>query len=255
MSAFMPLLLLSQAIFTQDLSIQETKLVKNAVTATNQAHWLDNFIQQCDAAITGELPKPDLPKLEQLIQQKLYIQAEQLQELYPEQTNQIKPINCQDTDAYLDSYDRYELATFSVEIALALTKQPAESAAQNDIQQEAKIKSLLKQSHSIARVSVIQKSELTALEQAQYLHFNYSSDYIFKIQGGWNALSPRFVGMHITLSGEKDKRRHVDWLILLDRQNHFVKAVQGAEAQSYQKHLGKMQWRYTPAGDLMRERP
>lgn len=253
MSLFLPLLLLSQSI-TQDLSIQEMKLVKNAIVAFHQAHWLDDFIQQCDVAITADLPKPDLLKLEQLIQQKLHIQAEQLQTHYPVQKNQLKTINCQDTDAYFDSYDQYELATFSVEIAVALTKKFADSSAQQDAQQDIKINTLIKQSHSIAHVSVIQKSELTAMEQAQYLHFNYSSDYIFKIQGGWNALSPRFVGMHITLSDGKVRRKNSDWLIFLDRQNHFIKAVPGSETQSYLKHLGKMQWRYTHAGDLVRDR-
>lgn len=253
MSTIMPLLLLSQVLFNQDLSTQEIKLVKSALTATNQANWLINFIQECDAAITVDLPKPDLPKLEQLIQQKLHTQPEQLQALYPELSNHIKPADCKDINAYLESYDSYELATFSVEIALALTKQSMESSAQHDVQQDDKINSLLKQSHSIARVSIIQKSELTAVEQAQYLHFNYSSDYIFRIQGGWNALSPRFVGMHITLSGDKDERKHMDWLIFLNRQNHFIKVVPDSEAQSYLKHLGKMQWRYTSAGDLLRD--
>jgi hypothetical protein len=111
---------------------------------------------------------------------------------------------------------------------------------------------LIRSSHSIVLVRVQPKSLLTPLQQANFLHIDDKSSYVFEVQQGWKAVGPRYQGLHINISPDNYPQQPKRWLLLLDARFHPKTALHGAELQQALQLLGPPGWTFNRQGDLIR---
>lgn len=110
----------------------------------------------------------------------------------------------------------------------------------------------LSQSHAIVVAKVIERASLTAMQQANYLHIDYQSPYIFQLEHGWRAVVPRFIGMHLNVESRQRATTADRWLLLLNRQFQITKAVPLSTVKTELAVLGRVDWSFNAQGDLQR---
>jgi hypothetical protein len=247
-------------------SNSEKRTLQAAVSSVLHSAEITRYYQQCREPVeensdTIIARDTDYARLLDLLQQKVHSQnIEQLLAADPRITQSIgsklvKPINCEDAKGLQALLDSYEVALFSLDLAFALerpigqkayTAKSRSNAEQNDIQQ------LITRSHAIALVNVVDKQQLTAVQQANYLHPDYAGRYVFKVQHGWHGNVSQFLGMHIYVADKDIDKTTKQWLIFLDKNSHFIKAIPAYKAGGHLKKLQQAEWRYDVHGNLHR---
>ncbi len=168
---------------------------------------------------------------------------------------QDRSLACDDDDGWEQLFRDYREAYFALELSPPLDQSFADTLALRqqgqDLQQQ-RYQQLIASSNSIAIVNIVHKSQLSAIQQANYLHLDYQSDYIFRSQKGWKHYPPLFLGMHRYLSASELAESNQQWLIFLDHQQHFIRAVPLSEAKSYLELLGTEHWSFDRHGNLTR---
>ncbi|MBZ9613816.1 hypothetical protein I4W93_019660 [Rheinheimera sp. MA13] len=247
-------------------SNSEKRTLQAAVSSALHSAEITRYYQQCkeqpeDDSASVVITDKDQARLLALLQQKIHSQnITQLLAADPRTTQNatnklIKPANCDDLKGIQALLDSYEVALFALDLALPLEKplgqkiytaKSRSNAEQNDIQQ------LIARSHAIALVSVVDKQQLTAVQQANYLHPDYTSRYVFKVQHGWRGNISQYLGMHIYVDDKNIDKTTKQWLIFLDKNGHFITTVPGYKAGDHMKKLQQAEWRYDVHGNLHR---
>ena len=243
----------------------ERRTLQSAINSVLHSDELSRYYQLCKEQPEGDevLSVPtdkERPRLVALLQQKLKTDnTELLFNADPRLTQNmrngmVKPANCEDSKGLQTLLDNYEVALFSLDLALPLERslaqksyvKPRSNAAQTDAKQ------LINRSHAIALVDVIDKQLLNAVQQANFLHPDYSGKYIFKVQQGWHSNIPHYLGMHIFVNDSDIDKTPKQWLVFLDKNGHFIKALPSNSAATYIKALEGAEWRYDVHGNLHR---
>lgn len=164
-------------------------------------------------------------------------------------------LTCDQTYLWQQLFSDYRAVYFELELSSPLERSFADSLEL--IQQSQEIdqqrnQALINESNSIAIATVETKDQLTAIEQANYLHIEYQSDYIFRIQRGWKNYPPLYLGMHRYLSAGELSDHQQQWLIFLDYQQRFIEAMPLSEATSHLELLGTEHWSFDRHGNLHR---
>ncbi|SEA83881.1 hypothetical protein [Alkalimonas amylolytica] len=268
--------MLSIAVFTllasltaEDFTPQQLSLLQVAVNTERLNQQLtDGYVncQQSASALQWEHLHQELETFPALsmIEQTLGIPIESYRgfvytiALQPSRNVSIwqsRELACDDQDAWEQVFRDYREAYFALELSSPLEQSFADTLAlrvQGQDLQRQRYQLLIENSNSIAIASVVAKSQLTAIEQANYLHLDYQSDYIFRSQKGWKHYPPLFLGMHRYLSAAELADDSQQWLIFLDHQQHFISAVPLTEARSYLELLGPEHWSFDRHGNLTR---
>ena len=244
-------------------STSEKRTLQSAITGALYSNAINHFYQQCKEQPLENGPEATISltdkqrvKLLSLLKQAVHtddievlLGADQ-QLTRASQKALIVPNNCQDQAGLQSMLDNYEVALFSLEIALPLNRaisQPKPTPARsNEVQQ------LIDRSTAIAQVSISDKQLLSAVQQANFFHYDYQSRFIFKVEQGWKKPMPAYVGMHKYIEDNQLTATAKQWLIFLDKNNHFIKAIEMDKAGAYLKVLQQPQWRFDSMGNLQR---
>jgi hypothetical protein len=247
-------------------SNSEKRTLQAAVSSVLHAAELSNYYQQCkeqphsddtDSVISDRAR----PRLLSLLQQKVNTQNTELLLAADAGLTQkirsyiVKPVNCEDSKGLQSLLDNYEVALFTLELALPLEKALGQKTAANKSRPNAEqneVSQLIARSHAIALVNVVDKQQLNAVQQANYLHPDYSGKYIFKVQHGWRSNVTQYLGMHIFVADSDIDKTSKQWLVFLDKNGHFIKAIEAYKATAHIKALQQAQWRYDVHGNLHR---
>lgn len=264
MLALLTLLLSTAEPSLDHLTLSERNLLQSAVHTQHTFQIIEHYFEQCSSLKEYQrLGVPDLQQHRSVIEAKLNISyqdflfasqhAASWQQLQPRDT--LKLAECSNSDLYQQYIDQYEIQRFSLEIATPLTKplltNPA--AKQNQQNQLSVLQGYLQRSSTIAIATVSDRQQLSAIEQANFLHLDYKSRYIFRINQGWRNVPPRYIGMHVQINEQDLAKYQGDWLIFLDQQRQFITARPVKEAATFIKQLGKSDWQIDNSGNLQRK--
>lgn len=257
-----PAITASAASFTTS----EKRTLHSAVSSALHSAAVNHYYQQCkEPAADGEVKlvqtDKDQAKMLALLQQKVHSQdINLLLATDVRLTQQIKerlntPNDCSNATALQTLLDNYEVALFSLEIAVPLEKSlhsaKAAFKSRSNVRQN-EVKQLIANSHAIALVTVTDKQQLNAVQQANYLHPDYQGRYVFKVQHGWRSNIAQYLGMHIFVADTDISKTAKQWLIFLDKNGHFIKAIAATEGTAYLTTLSDAEWRYDVHGNLHR---
>lgn len=245
------------------LTLAERNLLQSAVHTQHTFQIIEQYFEQCQSLKEYQrIGLPDLQQHRSVIEAKLNISyqdflfanqhAESWQQLKPRDT--VKAAECVDNELYQQYIDQYEIQRFSLEIATPLTKPLLTNPAANQKQQNQQVllNSYLQRSSTVAIATVSDRQLLSAVEQANFLHLDYKSRYIFRINQGWRNITPRFIGMHVQINDQDLAKYEGDWLIFLDQQRQFISATPVKNATAFIKDLGLSDWQIDNNGNLQR---
>lgn len=263
MLILLPLLstLVAVPVAASGYSTSEKRTLQSAVSSILYSDAINQFYLQCkEQPIEGEEPlrltDKQRSKLLALLKQAVHSDETELLLKFDQkmtsnsQSMLVTPGNCQDEKGLQTMLDNYEIALFSLEIALPLS-QPV-SQPKVIVRGDNQVEQLINRSTAIAQVVVSNKQQLSALQQANFLHLDYQSQFIFKVEQGWKKPAPAYVGMHKYVEDSQLTNTAKQWLIFLDQNNHFIKAIELDKAGAYLKALNKPQWRFDSMGSLQR---
>ncbi|OBP14476.1 hypothetical protein A5320_11955 [Rheinheimera sp. SA_1] len=251
---------------TATLTTAEIRTLKNAVTVLKYQPQIEALAKNCAADVLQYLPTviadADTGSLQSLLQKKLNMTSVQLFNLLQEnekfanltQAAAVSTPDCNDRDAIVDLAEQYSNNYTALELSDALGSwhqhfvTPEATPAMDPDQ----LSGLISNSHSIVLVNIQPKSVLTSLQQANFLHIDDKSSYVFEVQQGWKAVGPRYQGLHIHLSPKNYPQQPKRWLLLLDTSFHPKTALHGAELQQALQLLGSPAWIFNRQGDLVR---
>lgn len=257
------LLLGSTESSLEHLTLSERNVLQNAVHAHHTYTAIESYFEQCKPL--KEYQQIGIPELKQhrsLLEEKLNISyqdflflsnnAESWQQLKPR--DKLPQADCSDSSLYQQYIDQYEIQRFSLEIANALTKPLLSNPATQQDQQDNKLllQGYLQRSSTIAIATVSDRQQLSAIEQANFLHLDYDSRYIFRITQGWRNVPPRYMGMHIQFNEQDLVKYQGDWLIFLDQQRQFITARPIKDVSAFIRQLGDADWSIDNSGNLQR---
>ncbi len=248
------------------LTTAEIRTLKNAVTVVQYQPQISMLAKRCSADVLQYLPPvvadADLALLERLLQQKLKITSSQLIELLDENEKfasltkaaTISTPDCSDREAMLDVTEQFSNNYTALELSdsLGLWQQHFVTSHKTLPMDPEQLSDLINSSHSIVLVTVQPKSMLTSMQQANFLHIDDKSNYVFEVQQGWKAVAARYQGLHINIRPENFQTQPKRWLLLLDARFHPKTALYGAELQQALKLLGAPGWTFNRQGDLLR---
>ncbi|MEH8022100.1 hypothetical protein [Rheinheimera metallidurans] len=268
MLIILPLLtaLSSMPAMASSYSSSERRTLQSAISSALHSAEINRYYQQCREQPTeGEIAVIQTDKEQSrmlaMLQSKVHTQDLNLLLAADNKlTNQVKhgintPTDCQDTKALQTLIDNYEVALFSLDIAMPLERQlisKASSAKTQANAQQQEVNKTIADSHAIALVTVVSKQQLNAVQQANYLHPDYESNYVFKVMYGWQGNISHYLGMHISVADNEINTIPKQWLIFLDKNGHFIKAISADKAITYLNVLSDAQWRYDVYGNLHR---
>ena len=244
----------------------ERRTLQSAISSALHSAELNRYYQLCkEQPVEGEQQRPtadkDQARMLTLLQQKIHSQnIEQLLAIDSRITKTVsasitKPAGCDDSKGLQALVDNYEMAMFTLDLAMPLEKplgaKSAASKSRSNAEQQ-DIQQLIARSHAIALVNVVDKQQLSAVQQANYLHPDYQGRYVFKVQHGWRSTVSQYLGMHIFVAdGDIDKTAK-QWLVFLDKNGHSIKAIAADKAVSHIRALQNADWRYDVHGALHR---
>ncbi|MCH8539037.1 MAG: hypothetical protein LAT66_14850 [Alkalimonas sp.] len=261
--------LLASSLSADDFTTQQRSLLQAAVNAQYLSHQLSEGYTACKQSTSAtqwshlhsdlqSYPAADL------IEQALAIPAmtvDQFTRTLALQPNRSAAhwvdieLTCDDTNQWQQLFSDYRAVYFELELSPQLEHSFADSLEllqQSKGLQQQRAQAVIDESNSIAIASTVQKSQLSAIEQANYLHIEYQSDYIFRVQRGWKNYPPLYLGMHRYMSAAELTNHEQQWLIFLDHQQHFISAVPLTEAHAYLELLGAEHWSFDRHGNLNR---
>lgn len=250
----------------ETLTTAEIRTLKNAVTLVQYQPQILELTKKCSADILQYLPpvvaEGDEALLELLLQQKLKIASADLSKLL--QDNQkfanltnaavVSTPDCNDREAILDLTEQFSNNYTALELSDSLGPWQRHFVAQSNapVMDPSQLNDLINNSHSIVLVKIQPKSMLTPVQQANFLHIDDKSAYVFEVQQGWKAIAARYQGLHINISPNNYQQQPKRWLLLLDARFHPKMGLQGAELQQALKLLGTPDWTFNMQGDLLR---
>lgn len=242
-------------------STSEKRTLQSAISSALYSNAVQYYYQQCKeqpAEGSDVLPLTDKqrPKLLNLLRQAVH--TDDIDVLLQFDTKLTKhseaalitPKDCNDIAGLQTMLDSYEVALFSLEIALPLNRSLHKPVSTNKRSNE--VERLIARSAVIAQVTITDKQQLSAVQQANFLHYDYQSRFIFKVEQGWKNPAPAYVGMHKYIEDSQFTATAKKWLIFLDKNNHFVKAIELDKAGAYLKALQQPEWRFDSRGNLQR---
>ncbi|MEE2003206.1 hypothetical protein QWY20_17260 [Alkalimonas sp. MEB108] len=244
--------LLQVALDTETLSQQLTKAYSICQHGESAIQW-NTLYQELESL-------PALSVIEQTLELPVesYRHFVQTIALLPSRNVQLwqnRELTCDEEDSREQLFREYREAYFAMELSPPLNQSFADTLALRQQKQgllQHRYQQLIASSNSITIANIVHKSELSAIEQANYLHLDYQSDYIFRSQKGWKHYPPLFLGMHRYISASELADDSQQWLIFLDYQQHFISAVPLTEASSYLELLGPEHWSFDRHGNLKR---
>lgn len=254
------------AVSATTYSTSDNRTLQAAVNSALHSKELRRFHQQCKEQTAGTDEQLNFngdkayPRLQQLLKDKVFRDQAAILSLDTKLTRQLAanivvPKDCADSQRLQTLMDNYEMALFALEIAMPLENNPVNNIAtekRRNQQVQASVKQLIAQSSAIGLATVVEKKQLNAIQQANHLHPDYSSDYIFKVQQGWRGAISPYLGMHINISDKEVAQTAKEWLIFLDRNGHFIKAIAKEQAKPYLSELAGAEWRYDSNGQFYR---
>jgi len=256
----LPVMLLAATV---NYSPSERRTLQEAVTVQLYASELQAFYKQCRFTTDSDVNKVDAEQLNALLKQQIGLTSQQFQTLLHEQPeiramgkkDQISLQDCQNTAAYMELYDDYELKRFSLEISTPLSEPPqSNNSKQQQVNQklQAELDALLLKSKSVVTAVISNRDKLTPVEQANYLHIDYQSPFLFKIEQGWRNPSPAYIGLHLYIDRNNINQTSERWLIFLDQNNHIIEAKAYEAGDYFIQTLGKPEWRLDSSGNIQR---
>lgn len=252
----------------QNLTTAQIRTLKNAVTVLQYQQHISLLVNRCDGEDNQDLlPSKEgiaaaKTSLQQLLQQKLQLNLQQLQTLFDnniEFATLTRPTtvmipSCDDHEAIADIAEHYSNNYTALELSEPMSSwQPlfTEGPAKPAID-PTELVNLIAASHSLVLVEVKPKSIITPLQQADYLHIDDKSSYLFEVQQGWKAIAPRYLGLHIHINTQNYPQQPKRWLLLLDANFHPKTAMSGEKMQQALQLLGSPGWSFNLHGDLLR---
>lgn len=251
----------------QKLSIAQVRTLKNAVAVLNYSPDLTTITSTCAAEMLQYLPvtintQDPMASIAGLFQEKIHLSPEQLTQLLKNNAQfaaftamEILPVpTCESREALIDFAEQYSNNLTALELSTPLEpwlhffEAPVKVAAMDP----AKLKSMIDASHSLVVVEVKPKQVLTPLQQANYLHIDDKSSFVFEVQQGWSAISPRYLGLHIFMDAQNYSQHPKRWFLLLDANFHPKTVLHGAQMQQALQLLGSPDWSFDRQGDLLR---
>lgn len=268
MLSLLPLLssLSSMPALAATYSTSDKRTLQAAVNSALHSKEIRRFHQQCKEQAPDTSEQVDFNgdrsylRLQQLLKEKVFQDQTAILSMDNKLTRQLEggvvvPKDCADSQSLQTLLDNYEMALFALEIAMPLESSPANNIAhtkRRNQQAQASIKQLIAQSTAIGLATVVEKRQLNAVQQANHLHPDYSSNYIFRVQQGWRGAISPYLGMHISITDKEVTQTAKEWLIFLDRNGHFIKAIAKEQAKPYLSELAGADWRYDTNGQFYR---
>lgn len=261
--------LLSSPLYSaNDYSPSERRTLQSALEMSLQASELQRFQQFClnsypESEVAKAFPTPIIAKQHQqeLLQQKLKMSdLADITMIDRKMTTYVKSkVNelddCENSFSFQELLDKHELTVFSLEIATELKQAPITADATSKrlaASKSAEIQKLIERSNAIALVSISDRQLLNVIEQANFLHLNYDSRYIFKVLQGWKNITPTYMGMHVAIDENAISSTAPEWLVFLDHNKHFIEAVKKNDASMHLRLLAKPDWQFDNKGNLIR---
>lgn len=247
-------------------SSSDKRTLQSAISSALHSAEINRFYVQCkepfqdgEARITRR--DKEQSRMLALLQQKVHTQNIDLLLMVDARLSQtvkssiVTWNDCADKKAFQTLQDNYEVALFSLDIAIplerAISTHKAPAKSRSEITKTA-VQQLIARSHAVALVNVIDKQQLNAVQQANHLHPDYNGRYIFKVQHGWRSNVSHYLGMHIFVRDNDIDKTAKQWLVFLDKNGHFIKSIEANKAQPYLAALKDAEWRYDVHGNLHR---
>lgn len=246
----------------------EKRTLQAAISSALHSAELNRFYLQCkeqpkEGEVSLVVTDKEQPRMLAMLQQKVHTQDLDLLLKADKKLSQtvkrgiLTLKSCDDSKALQQLLDNYEVALFSLDIAMPLERpltSKATSSAQRSAQAQSAVSQLIARSHAIALVNIVEKQQLNAVQQANHLHPDYSSSYIFKVQHGWRGNVAAYLGMHVFVSDADMAKTEKQWLVFIDKNGHFIQAIAASQAQPYLAILKDAEWRYDTYGNLHRNK-
>jgi hypothetical protein len=263
MLSLLSLLLASSQPSLEHLSQSERGLIQSALAAQQAHSVLSSQYEACQSQRDyRQAGLPDLQLLRSAIEAKLQLpyqdflfasrQAGDWQRLQPRDPMQAG--SCDEFNRYRENLDQYELQLFALEIAEPLANSLTDNRTEGaDTKQLQLLRSYLQRSSSVAIARVFDRTQLNVIEQANFLHPDYQSRYIFRLEQGWRSVMPVYMGMHSQFNEQDIAKQASEWLIFLDTQKQFIAARPLAEVSALLAELGPAEWTFDLNGNLVRK--
>jgi hypothetical protein len=264
----LPLLtaLIATPVIANTYSASEKRTLQSAISSALHSAEINRYYQLCKEPATSNeasiaLTDKEHARMLALLQQKVqsqnisHVLAADVRLTELVKSTIVKPQDCADSKALQTLLDNYEVVLFALEIAVPLEKpittstataQSHANAAQHQVQQ------LIASSHAIALVNVVDKQQLNQIQQANSLHPEYTSRFIFKVQHGWRSNVSQYLGMHVFVADADVDKTTKQWLVFLDKNGHFIRAISADQAAAHLRALQQPEWRYDVHGNLHR---
>jgi hypothetical protein len=263
MLSLLSLLLASSQPSLEHLSQSERGLIQSALAAQQAHSVLSSQYEACQSQRDyRQAGLPDLQLLRSAIEAKLQLpyqdflfasrQAGDWQRLQPR--DPMLAGSCDEFNRYRENLDQYELQLFALEIAEPLANSLTDNRTEAaDTKQLQLLRSYLQRSSSVAIARVFDRTQLNVIEQANFLHPDYQSRYIFRLEQGWRSVMPVYMGMHSQFNEQDIAKQASEWLIFLDTQKQFIAARPLTEVSALLAELGPAEWTFDLNGNLIRK--
>lgn len=262
MLTLLTLLLASSQLNLEHLSLSDRSLIQAALAAKQAHHVLSIQYENCQSQRDyRQAGLPDAQLLRKAIEAKLQLpyqtflfasqQAAEWQRLQPREP--LQPGSCEELHLYRENLDQYELQLFALEIAEPITNSLTDNSNNETSEQIQLLRGYLQRANSVAIARVFDRTQLNAIEQANFLHPDYQSRYIFRLEQGWRNIMPIYMGMHSQFNEQTIANQASEWLIFLDIQKQFIAARPLSEASILLKELGTADWLFDLNGNLLRK--
>lgn len=263
MLTLLTLLLASSQLTLEHLTHSDRSLIQAALAAKQAHHVLTIQYENCQSQRDyRQAGLPDVQLLRSAIEAKLQLpyqaflfasqQAAEWQRLQPREPLQLG--SCTELHLYRENLDQYELHLFALEIAEPITNSLTDNRSKDASEQQLQLlRGYLERANSVAIARVFDRTQLNAIEQANFLHPDYQSRYIFRLEQGWRNVMPIYMGMHSQFNEQDITKQASEWLIFLDIQKQFIAARPLSEASILIKELGTADWVFDLNGNLLRK--
>lgn len=251
----------------KNLTTSEIRTLKNAAAVLNYLPQMALISRNCDAQVLQEMPvlvssEESVQSLEPLFLEKIKMTPMQLRQMLDQNQHfaelaQPETVNtpaCEEREALVDFAEQYSNNFTALELSEPLSQWQHVFATPDKTfaMDPTKLNALLAASHSQVMVEIKPKQLLTPLQQANFLHIDDKSSYIFEVQQGWKTIAPRYLGLHIHLEPQNYLKQPKHWLLLLDANFHAKAALSGAQMKQALQQLGTADWSFNRQGDLLR---
>jgi hypothetical protein len=262
MLSFFSLLLAASQPSLEHLSQSERGLIQDALAAKQAYSVLSQQYEDCQTDRRyRQAGLPELKLLRSAIEAKLLLpwqdflfnanQSGDWQRLQPREP--LTAAECSNFAKYQEHLDQYELHLFALEIAQPISSELVKDPDLAANQQLEILRGYVQRATSVAIARVFDRQQISGIEQANYLHPDYKSRYIFRLEQGWKVVMPIYMGMHVQFNEQDIQQQAKEWLIFLDTQKQFIAARPLTEVSALLTELGSAEWTFDLNGNLHRK--